>query len=188
MGGSPVTLTSILILTSMIVVALLLWVRHDNEMEESSSRGSTGSKWKGVPDSAPRAEFVSRIFSREDREFVVLLGSPRLLRMYGKERSAVAVDWARRTSRDVSRIMRRHRLSSRHSRNLDVATETKLLLQYLRLRFICGLLVLLIRSFGPYALSDLAAYTSELYQGIGRMLPEGSLTDRLAAADDTKTY
>ena len=84
--------------------------------------------------------------------------------------------------------MRAHRLNSRQSQDLEVATEASLLLQYLNLRLVFGLLGLLIRAFGPHALGDLAAHASELYQRIGRVLPDSSLGRNPITSEDTATH
>jgi hypothetical protein len=132
-------------------------------------------------------ELVARIFSREDREFICLTRSPRLLRIYKEERRNVALHWVQRTSRDIRGIMWTHRLISRQSHNLDVATETKLLFQYLELRVICALLVFLIRISGPHTLHDLASYAVELYQRIGRALPDTAAANRVVSPESRST-
>jgi hypothetical protein len=83
--------------------------------------------------------------------------------------------------------MRTHRLVARLSRNLDVVAEAKLLWQYLELRFICGMLVLLIETLGPHALHDLASYAGELSQLIGRTLPDAAATNRIASSENPGT-
>jgi hypothetical protein len=91
--------------------------------------------------------------------------------------------WVRQTSREVSKIMRTHRLTSRQSRNLNVGTEADLLIQYLKLQILCGLLIFLIEVFGPHALNDLATYAGELYQRIGRALSETAAANRVAPSE-----
>ena len=182
------TATPLLIALAFFFVALLLWLTRDEDTMAEDEPPSDGAEEAGFPDGKPRAEIVSRVFSDEDQKFIYHLESPRLRRMYQQERRKVALHWVVRTARDVKKIMRAHRLASRQSQNLDVRTETKLLLQYLRLRITCALLILLIKSFGPHFLSDLAAHASELYRGLGRALAEGSLATRIATAEETTTH
>lgn len=188
MGGAAMMTTLILIALAILLVALLVRITSWEGVEEEARGRSTSVSELDSHEGRARPEFVPRIFSREDRDFILHLESPRLKRMYLQERRQVALYWVRRTSRDVCRIMQAHRLASRQSQNLDVGTEAKLLFQYLRLRFICGLLVVLIKSFGPHVLSDLAAHAGELYQGMGRALSEGSLGNRVAPTEDTATH
>lgn len=141
--------------------------------EEKIPREETGEGWLAPEPVACRdvlqiGDIASRIFSREDREFVLRLGSPGLRNMYQKERRKVALLWVARISRAVGNIMQQHKLASRYSRNLDARTEAKLVLQHAQFRLVCGLLMVLIRIFGPHVLGDLAAHVGELYQRISK--------------------
>jgi hypothetical protein len=186
MGGSLVT-TPILIAIAVLLISLLLVITSGEEEEEIGSIEAVERKRRACREALRHPEIVPRIFSREDREFILKLRSPRLQRVYEEERREVALHWVRRTSQEVYEIMRMHRLTSRHSVNLKVSTEASLFLQYLRLRFICGLLVLLIKAFGPHALSDLAGYASELYQLIGRALPDTAAAPRGGPSENPAT-
>jgi len=168
---------------ALVLLASLLWTVRADEWEAEPNRPVDPCP---INDSerVRREELVGRIFSREDREFIRRTGSVRLQQLYRKERQRLALGWVRATARDITKVMQAHRLRSRHSPNLDAGAEAKLMFEYLRLRFLCALLALLIRAFGPHALGDLAAYANELYQGIGRA---ASLTAGVAPAETT-TY
>lgn len=178
---------SIFVLIAIFLVLLLL-ITANEEGEERSNAAASERSLVERRDARPPLELVVRIFSREDRDFISQMRSPRLQRIYKEERRQVALHWVRRTSREACRIMRAHRLNSRQSQDLEVATEASLLFQYLNLRLILGLLGLLIRTFGPHALSDLAAHAGELYQRIGRALPDGSLGRSPATSEDAATH
>jgi hypothetical protein len=160
-------------------VALLLLSNRQEQVEEVEVLGSPGqqthNRFRSLPAFSP-AELANRIFSKDDREFIARTRSPRLQQLYKQERRKVALQWVRCTSREVSRIMRNHRLGSRQSTNLNVAAETKLFCQYAELRFLCGMLLLLIRLFGPHALMDMASHAGELYQRLGRRMTDGVVT------------
>jgi hypothetical protein len=181
------TLTFILVILAICGGVLLLWILW-NGPDEFPVYEANATGPRGVCDDGPCPEIVSRIFSAEDRAFVAALHSRRLLRLYRTERSKVALHWVGTISQEVRRIMREHRLQSRHSQNLDVAIETKLLLQYLRLQVVCGLLFVLIRSFGPQAVCTLAAHAGALQQRIARVLQGSSLAARVVPTGDTTTY
>jgi len=178
---------SIFIGVAVLLVLLLLLLTRSEDGEESASAEGADRIRRESRDTLQPWEIILRIFSREDREFILRMRSPRMLRIYQEERRRVALHWVRRTSCEVGEIMRTHRLASRQSENLDGAREAKLLFQYLRLQFVCGLLAFLIRMFGPHALSDLASYTGELYQRLGRALPDGGVASHLATTEDTAT-
>lgn len=166
-----------------LVVLFLLSGWHEKNEDLATV---TKRKWGrlGSADVLQPAELVLRIFSPKDREFIELTHSPRLQRLYQEERRKVALHWVRRTSREVSRIMRHHRLSARYSHNVNVAAETKLFCQYLELRFLCGALVFLIQLLGPHALVDLASYTGELYEQLGRAMRDVTAVSNVASSGD----
>jgi hypothetical protein len=157
-------------------VALLLLSNRREQLEEvevpESSGHDTRNRFCSVS-SFPPVELAARIFSPDDREFIARTRSPHLRRLYNEERRKVALQWVRRTSREVGRTMRNHRLGSRQSTNLNVAAETKLFFQYVELRFLCVMLLLLIRVFGPHVLMDLASHAGELHQRLGRTMTDG---------------
>lgn len=177
---------SIFMLVAIFLVFLLL-VAGNGQGKEQTGDASGPCPGESREVRLP-PELVVRIFSREDRDYIFRMRSLRLQRIYKVERRQVALHWVRRTSREAQRIMRAHRLNSRQSRDLEVATEASLLFQYLNLRLVFGLLGLLIRAFGPHALGDLAAHASELYQRIGRILPDGSLGRNPITSEDTATH
>jgi hypothetical protein len=148
--------------------------------DEKIPREETGERWLapesgGCRDVLPIGDIASRIFSRQDREFVLRLGSPGLRSIYQKERREVALLWVARISGAVGKIMHEHKLASRYSHNLDAGAEAKLVLQHLRFRLVCGLLTVLIRIFGPHALGDLAAHVGELYQRISKAVDRSGM-------------
>ncbi len=164
-------MTPLVALATVVAFAIivLLWKSWGHERAD---REANYGRDFAPGDALPPAELAVRIFSPKDREFIELTRSPRLQRLYLTERRRVAAHWVRQTSREVSRIMRQHRLSSRHSTNLNVAAEARLFFQYLELRLLCGMLFLSIGLFGPHALASLASQAGMLYQRIGQSLPD----------------
>jgi len=177
----------IFITLAVFLILLLVLITRREEAEEQASAKADERTQRECRDALQHPELVLRIFSREDMEFISLMRSPRLQRTYQEERRKVALHWVRRTSREVSRIMRTHRLISRQSQNLDGFAEAKLLFQYLKLRAICGLLIFLIIIFGPHALHDLASYAGELYQLIGRAMPDAMSANGVASSENSAT-
>ena len=185
MGGSPVMSTSIFLTCGVILVFLLRLLASGRDGEDQARVAAPERTRRKSGYALQSRELVFRIFSPGDRDFVSSLRSPQLLRMYREERRKVALHWVRRTSREVGEIMRTHRLISRQSHNLNVATEAGLLLQYLELRSLCSLLVLLISIFGPHALNDLATYADGLYHRLARALPENAAVDGVAPSGNS---
>jgi hypothetical protein len=170
-----------MIATAILLLLLLLWAGREEEPEPLPRGGMRN----GPRETLHPRELVRRIFSREDREFVFQMKSARLRQVYEEERRRLALHWIRQTASEVRRILREHRLASRQSKDLDVSTEAGLFFQYVQLRFLCGLLVVLVRLFGPHALQDLATYAGELQQRIAKALPEGGAANRLASSHET---
>ena len=179
--------TAIFVAFAILLVLVLLLIARRKEVEEREGERAAAAAQGECRNTLQRPELVLRIFSGEDREFVLQMRSPRLQRMYKEERRRVALQWVRKTSREVRMIMRTHRLISRLSRNLDAAAEAKLLWQYLELRLICALLVLFIETVGPHALHDLASYAGELSQLIGRALPQAVAANPVASPENPGT-
>jgi hypothetical protein len=172
MGGARMIPVSPGLAIAVAAALLLLWLvfRTLEDGGDADSGEIHRDRSLAAAYALPPAELATRIFSRSDREFILNTGSARLQRLYRSERRRLASQWVRRTSREVSRIMREHRLASRAASNLNVVTETRLFFQYLELRLLCSSLLLLIHLFGPHALADLASQTGQLYQHIGRVL------------------
>jgi hypothetical protein len=182
MGGSGMMPGFAFAAVAAFLVLLLLLSTRGEKDEDLATTATRKRDRLGSADALPPAELVLRIFSPKDREFIRLMHSPRLQRLYQEERRKVALHWVRRTSREVSAIMRRHRLNSRYSQNVSVVTETKLFGQYLQLRFLCGVLLFLIQFFGPHALADLATYAGKLYEQLGRAIPDAKSVGQVASS------
>ncbi len=163
---TPLVALATVVAFAIFVLLLKTWG------QEASGRETSYGREFAAGDALPPAELAVRIFSPRDSEFIALTRSPRLQRLYVTERRRVASHWIRQTSREVSRIMRQHRLSSRLSTNLNVAAEARLFFQYVELRLLCGMLLLSIQLFGPHALASLASQAGMLYQRIGQSLPD----------------
>jgi hypothetical protein len=108
------------------------------------------------------AEFVTRIFCPDDWEFISDTKSRQLQRLFRRERKLVALVWVHQTSTAIRRIMREHTAATRQSHDLHFATETKLVLLYAELMFICGMLFLAIQAAGPQRVRGLAVYAGTL--------------------------
>jgi len=180
MGDSRMTLYLTFGAAAAFVIFVLLLKAGDQESEVSAVGESNYGNRFGPVNGLQPAELAIRIFSQKDREFILRTRSSRLQRLYREERRKVALYWVRRTSRDVSQIMRNHRLRSRQSSNLNVAVEMKLVFLYVQLRFLCGILLVLIQLLGPHVPVNLAARAGELYQRIGRALSEAGAVNRAA--------
>ena len=150
----------------LLVLLLLLGVRGISAARSWSTRadlpiGDDAADFVPCPQ-----EFVPKIFSSADWEFVCQTKSPQLEKLFRRERKAVALLWVRQTSAAIQRVMREHSAAARESRDLEFTTEVKLVLLYAELMLLCGVLLLAIQSAGPLWLRGVALYADSLSQRI----------------------
>lgn len=160
--------TALLLGTIMLLLLLLLAARGATAAGELSPRSDVplldDETWV---DLCP-PEYVVRIFSPEDCEFVSTSKSPQLEKLFRRERKLVALAWVHQTSTALRRIMREHTEATRQSHDLHFATETKLVLVYAELMFLCAMLFLAIQTAGPQRVRGLAVYADTLSQRLAR--------------------
>ncbi len=111
-------------------------------------------------------ELVARIFSGEDWELVLQTHSPRLERLFLRERKRIALFWVRQTSRDIRQVMQNHTEAAKQAADIHFRTELSLFLMYVELLLMCEALVLLITTVGPPRLERIASYVHELSRQI----------------------
>jgi hypothetical protein len=156
--------TALLFGTVMLLLLLLLAARGATTAGELSPRSDVSLlDDETLVDLCP-PEYVVRIFSPEDYEFVSSSKSRQLEKLFRSERKLVALAWVHQTSTAIRRIMREHTEATRHSHDLHFATETKLVFAYAELMFLCALLFLAIQTAGPQRVRGLAVYADTLSQ------------------------
>jgi hypothetical protein len=144
------------LLLLILLVATLRLLASRSLQEPPLARGE-----EDVTEPCPE-EFVSRIFSRDDWEFVRGIKCGSIERLFSRERKRVALAWVRQTSAMIRRVMRGHAEAARQSRNLEVSVEISILTQYVALMAVCALLSLAIQIAGPLWLGGLAQFAQRL--------------------------
>jgi hypothetical protein len=167
-------MTGALLAAAALAFLLLAWLRADKALRDLPS-GS--AEWFPGPEedadiSPCPPEFVSQIFSGNDRAYVLGLNSRELERRFYHERNGVALLWVQQTSAEVRRILRRHVEASRRSQDIEILTEARIFLQYAQLRAACTLLFVGIGLAGAQEVRGIALYTDRLTQRIGEALRE----------------
>lgn len=114
-------------------------------------------------------EFVSRVFSRADWEFVRGLEAGGIERLFEQERKKVALVWVRQISAMIGKVMREHARAARQSKNLEFSTEIDIFAQFLMLMCVCGILSVAIRIAGPLWLGGLAYFAQRLSQRVAKL-------------------
>jgi hypothetical protein len=149
----------------LLVLVGLAWKRT----RWGASSSKTEQLWQDEAlglEACPR-EFVARIFSEQDREFVAKARSSELDELFERERRGVAVFWVKQTAAGIRRAMREHADASRQSQDLVFATEAKIALRYAELLGICALLLIVIRLAGPLWLHGSAGWAQQLSGRVG---------------------
>jgi hypothetical protein len=162
-----------------VVLFALLYFAGTGQASEDSGRNSAHF------DAYPRfcsEEIVDRIFSVGDYHFIRELNSPRLQRIYRRERKTIARHWLHQVSVGVRSILRDHLRVSRRSQNLEIAGEFGILFLYLELRCLCGLIGVSLLLVQPGTLQTLATRASGLFHRLNGMrfadpVPEFSFSD-----------
>jgi len=147
---------------AVILLLILFFATSGNSLTDESFLEEECEGRASHSKAACPSELVDRLFSREDWQFVAKLGSDPLLRIFRKERKAVASLWVRQISWEISRTMQEHTNAARHSVDLKVGIELRLFCRFSALRMLCGLLVVLIRFVDLHALSNIAARAGKL--------------------------
>jgi hypothetical protein len=114
-------------------------------------------------------EFVSRVFSRNDWEFVHGLKTRQVESLFARERKRLALIWMRQTSTIIRKAMREHANAARQSKNLEFGSEISILAQFLVLMAGCSILTVAIQTAGPLRLSGLAHFAQRLSQQATRL-------------------
>jgi hypothetical protein len=145
-----------------VILFVLLWLGVSARPTRNylSSTELVGS-WQEIAPSRP--EIIARLFSRDDLQFIAQ-EPPNVQKQFLRERGWLAIAWLQRTSSGIRLTMREHARISRHARGLQGSVEAKVLAQFFALLFLCHLLILLVRCFGPFVLHGSAVHLGRFFQ------------------------
>ena len=153
-------IAAIVLLLLLMAVATKGWMAS-RELQDTALAPSELDTGEPCPE-----EFVSRVFSRGDWEFVHGLKVTSIERLFERERKKVALIWVRQTSAMIRQVMHEHAAAARQSENLEFSTEINILAQFLTLMALCGILSLAVRIAGPLWLGGLAHFAQRLSQQV----------------------
>jgi hypothetical protein len=95
-------------------------------------------------------ELISRIFARDDLDYVTSSTSDDVRVMFLAERERIARSWIKQLRRQIVSLREFHLGSARHYAQLKFRTELALAGEFAILMFACGALDLAVRIRGPY--------------------------------------
>jgi hypothetical protein len=105
-------------------------------------------------------ELISRIFAREDLEYVRSYAPAHVCSMFLSERKSVALAWAAQVRKQVLNLMRFHLGSARFYARLSFRTELALAVQFGGLLLACRVLQMVLYVGGPYAAPRIVGTTA----------------------------
>jgi hypothetical protein len=106
------------------------------------------------------AAAIERIFSTEDMEFISHASSSRARRLFLEERKALAIQWLRKTQKQVAQLMDLHLRIAGHTHEPSPRFELKLGVRYLSFFLASYLLLFLLWLRGPFKAKRVVRYTS----------------------------
>jgi len=109
------------------LAALLVLVLRRNHQPEAGGNYELLNRPESVVRLPDRA-LLDRCLSAEDLAFISSLRSPRLLRLFLRERRRLAIAWLRQTRREAQRLLEFHVRSVRYAADLRPGAEAKLFL------------------------------------------------------------
>jgi hypothetical protein len=150
----------VVLLLSLMAMATKGWLASRDVQKPALTNGD-----QDAAEPCPE-EFVYRVFSRGDWEFVRGLKAGNIERLFEQERKKVALVWVRQTSATIGKVIHKHAEAARQSKNLEFSTEINILAQFLTLKVVCGILFIAIQTAGPVRLSGLARFAQRLSQRV----------------------
>jgi hypothetical protein len=156
-------IAGVVLLLLLMAVAIRGWLAL-RQLQEPARAFSEQDVMEPCPE-----EFVSRIFSRADWEFVRGLKAGSIEQLFEQERKRVALVWVRQTTAMIRKVMREHAEASRQSKNLEFSTEINIMAQFFTLMAVCGILSAAIQIAGPLWLGGLAHFAQRLSQQVTKL-------------------
>lgn len=108
------------------------------------------------------AAAIERIFSTDDMEFISHSSSPKARRLFQEERKVLAMQWLRKTQKQVAQLMDLHLRLAGYTHEPSPRFELKLAGKYLAFVLVSYLLLFLLWLRGPFKARRVVAYTSHV--------------------------
>jgi hypothetical protein len=98
-------------------------------------------------------DLIVRTFARDDLNFVTSMRSPKIERVFLRERRRIALQWVAQVRKQVLNLKRFHSGESRRYAQLSARTEIALAFDFAALLIACRVLQVIFYLRGPYAAS-----------------------------------
>jgi len=158
-------LVAIVILGSLILVLgirLVLQSARSSTQPLSATLEEFASAREALDTAFVEAAAIERIFSTEDMAFISQASSPNARRLFLEERKALAIQWLRKTQKQVGQLMDLHLRIAGNTHEPSPRFELKLAAKYLVFLLVSYLLLFLLWLRGPFKARRVVAYTSRV--------------------------
>ncbi len=108
------------------------------------------------------AAAIERIFSTEDMAFISHASSPKARRVFLEERKVLAIQWLRKTQKQVAQLMDLHLRLAGQTHEPSPRFELNLAAKYLAFLLVSYFLLFLLWRRGPFKVRRVVAYTSHV--------------------------
>lgn len=173
----------------LLLVILAHWAfRRAWSASESISSGADASKSFRLE--LPPADLIERVLDPRDLTFVRKESPAETVRLFERDRRALAISWLRHTRWQVGRLMSYHVGAVRQNTNLRPALEIKLGLHYVRFLVVYELIVGLSYIRGPFQIRPMMGYvvgvTTQLRGVSDKLLGPAQFPTRASAPPPTQ--
>ena len=152
----------IVLLFAILVAVLLGWTL----LRLLRANGSPPEPAVPPSESAHPSFIAEAVFSPRDWLFIQKESSASLNALFVHERRIIAVAWLRDCLAAVRAVRANHLRQSRHSQDLNLLAEAKLLLRFFYLSTLCRCLLLVVQFVHPAAPHAIALYIQNLASAV----------------------
>ena len=147
-----------LLLLAFLVAFVLSWALLRLLRSDSQSTGVPTSS-----SSLAHPGFVAEaVFSPRDWQYIQKESSPSLNALFVQERRAIAIRWLHDCLAAIRIVRTNHLRQSRHSQDLNLLAEARLLLRFFYLATLCRALLLMVQFVRPSTPHAIAFYVQNL--------------------------
>jgi hypothetical protein len=158
-------LIAIVILGSLILIfgiRLVLQSRNTSARSPYVTLEEFASAREALDTAFVEAAAIERIFSTEDMEFISHSSSPRARRLFQEERKDLAIQWLRKTQKQVAQLMDLHLRLAGHTYEPSPRFELRLGVKYLAFLLVSYFLLFLLWLRGPFKPKRAVVYASRV--------------------------
>jgi len=166
----------------LLLAILLVWALRtrgpaaDNKTSPDAREALTSLEQLELPSQA----VVERVFATQDWDYISSQTSPRIQRMFLRERRTIALSWLRQMRKQAAHLVDLHLRVVRRNVNLRPATEIGLAFRYVLFLLQSEVLAVLIWLVGPFRSRRMVDYAVGVAQQLGYI--SGRVLDNMNAA------